>query len=349
MPSTESRDEAINLHFYRSLATGVAPPATAFSLSGASGASAPGVSAATFSADGTGVKLTLDRALAPGETATVSYARPKAGGGLWDAEGKELASFSGVAVTAPEGVTAVAVVSDAGADDTYALGQAIRVAVTFSEAVDVEGAPRLKIDMDPAHWGTKWAVYEGGSGTDTLTFVHEVVKPNISTKGVAVLADTLETNGGAIRSAATGADAALGHPGLGHDAAHKVDWQLAPSTEVSAVEVASEPGPDGVWSEGETVEAAVTFSGAVTVETASGTPTLALIVDEAAGDRTIRRASYASGSGTARLVFAYRVVEADGSLAAVRVAASGLRLDGGDHRGRGRDGRPSSPSARRPG
>ena len=59
--------------------------------------------------------------------------------------------------------------------------------------------------MDPAEWGTKRAVYERGSGSPTLTFVHEVVEPNISTQGIAVLADTLDANGGAIVSTATGA------------------------------------------------------------------------------------------------------------------------------------------------
>lgn len=32
-----------------------------------------------------------------------------------------------------------------------------RVTVAFSEAVAVTGASRLKIDMDPGHWGAKWA------------------------------------------------------------------------------------------------------------------------------------------------------------------------------------------------
>ena len=78
--------------------------------------------------------------------------------------------------------------------------------------------------MDP-DYGEKWATYEGGSGTSSLSFVHEVVEPNISTQGSAVLEDTLELNGGAIQPAASGDNAALLHAGLDHDANHKVDWQ----------------------------------------------------------------------------------------------------------------------------
>ena len=219
--------------------------------------------------------------------------------------------------------------SDAGGDATYGLGETIEVEVTFSEAVEVDasgGAPRLKIDLDPAgDRGEKWAVYESGGGTAALTLAYEVAEPNESTAGIAVLADTLALNGGTIRSAATAADANLGHAGLGHDPNHKVDWTLAPAPPaVAGAEVTSEPGADGAYTEGETIEAAVTFSSEVTVDASGGTPTLALIADG-----SIRRAPYASGSGTARLVFAWRVAEGEGALSAVRVAASGLKLNGG--------------------
>ena len=154
-----------------------------------------------------------------------------AGGGLAAALGhlQGQRTLEAPPVPAPA-VTAVAVVSDAGGDDTYALGDTIRVQVTFSEAVSVDaanGTPRLKIKMDPT-WGEFWAGYESGGGTAVLTFVHEVAEPNTSPRGIAVLAGTLVANGGAIRSAATGADAALAHAGLAHDPAHKVDWRLTP-------------------------------------------------------------------------------------------------------------------------
>ncbi len=225
-------------------------------------------------------------------------------------------------------VTGVAVVSDAGDDDTYALGETIRVEVTFAEAVEVDtggGTPRLTIKMDP-RWGAFRAGYESGSGTNALTFAYRVAEPNTAPTGIAVLADTLETNGGTITSAATGAAVALGHAGLPHDPAHKVDWRLAPvPVAVTGVEVTSDAGADGAYTEGETVEAAVTFDAPVDVDTEGGVPTLALIANDG-----IRRAAYVSGSGTARLVFAYRAVAADGSLgASVRAAASGLKLNGG--------------------
>ncbi len=228
---SSARARSLTMKFDRSLDTGRALSAEAFRLAGASGEGAPAVESAAYTADGAGVTLTLGRALAAGETVTLGYTRPAGESGLWDSEGKQIADFSGVPVPKTLGVTGVEVVSDAGDDATYGLGETIRVRLSFSEAVEVEGSPRLKIDMDPAHWGQKWAVYESGSGTADLVFVHEVVQPNFSTQGIAVLGNTLELNGGAIRSAATEADANLAHEGLVHDPAHKVDWRAnSPAT-----------------------------------------------------------------------------------------------------------------------
>ena len=181
--------------------------------------------------DLTRLMLTLSRPLADGERATASYRPRRSGASLEDIDGNILAPFS-VEVEAPPAeveappAEAVAVVSDPGGDATYAAGDAVRVRVTFGEAVAVDtggGTPRLKLDLDPADGGERWAAYEGGSGTNELTFAWEAASGDLSTAGVAVLADTLELDGGVIRSAATGADAALGHAGLAHDPAHKVD------------------------------------------------------------------------------------------------------------------------------
>ena len=122
-------------------------------------------------------------------------------------------------------VTGVEVTSDAGDDDIYALGETITVTITFSEAVDVSGTPQLKIDMDPADWGERVVDYASGSGAASLTFDHTVVEPNISRQGIAVLGNSLELNGGAIRSSSTQANAELSHIRLNHNASHKVDWQ----------------------------------------------------------------------------------------------------------------------------
>ena len=125
------------------------------------------------------------------------------------------------------GVTGVEIVSNAGADQTYGLGEKILVRLTYNAAVTVGtsgGTPRLQIKMDPA-FGEKWANYESGSGTKTLQFAYTVASPNKSPGGIAVLEDTLALNGGTIKFTASQADAPLAHAGLAHDPDHKVDWE----------------------------------------------------------------------------------------------------------------------------
>ena len=183
----------------------------------------------TASIDGATVTVTLDRPVAPGERLVVSYDRPGENA-IRDPAGAEAAEFTAQPATNVAAVTAVAVVTDAGADDTYALGETIRVRVTFGVTVAVDtsgGTPRVKIKMDP-RWSEFWASYASVGGTNALTFVHTVAEPNTSPTGIAVLANTLEANGGTIRSAATQADAGLSHAGRGHDAKHKVNWRLSP-------------------------------------------------------------------------------------------------------------------------
>ncbi len=125
-------------------------------------------------------------------------------------------------------MTGVTVVSSAGTDKTYGIGDTINGWVTFDGTVEVRGSPRLKIGMDPAEWGEKWAAYQSGSGTSSLTFAHTVVEPDISRQGIALLANTLEFTGETIRLGGT--DAALAHINLGHDANHKVDWHTQPES-----------------------------------------------------------------------------------------------------------------------
>ena len=171
--------------------------------------------------------------------------------------------------------------------------------VTFDGTVEVTGSPRLKIDMDPADWGEKWASYESGSGTGSLTFAHTVVQPNYSTQGIAVLEDTLELNGGTIRTGNVDAD--LAHDGRPHDANHKVDWRIQPGSgasesgstnvdnansgppTVTAVRVVSSPASGNTYLLGETIRIRATFSEPVTV---TGSPRLKIDMDRQRGARS---------------------------------------------------------------
>ena len=98
-----------------------------------------------------------------------------------------------------------------------------------------------------------------------------MVEPNYSTQGIAVLADSLALSGGTIRSAATNANAVLGHTGRGHDSGHKVDWR----PEVSVADAQANEGAGGVAFEVSLDRAFTTAAHRVTVDyaTADGTAT----------------------------------------------------------------------------
>ena len=279
-------------------------------------------------ADGAGGAL---RDLA-GNLVTAPHVLPIGDGVEWRYVSMGLANVTGPSVTE------VVVVSDAGADRTYGGGDKIRVAVTFDVPVDVTGTPRLKVDMDPAQWGEKWAAYESGTGTSGLTFVHTVGEPNLSTQGIAVLANTLELNGGTIRTGAV--DANLVHDGLGHDANHKVDWRTQPESgggedpggqsansgppSVTGVSVVSSPGSGDTYFLGETIHIRVTFSEAVTV---TGSPKLSIDMDPAHWGE--KQATYAGGGGTSSLTFVHEVVEPNYSTQGIAVLVNSLILGGG--------------------
>ena len=87
----------------------------------------------------------------------------------------------------------------------------------------------------------------------------------------------------------------------------------------------SASGSDGSWTPGETVEAIVTFSEAVTVVTSSGTPAITLTL----GGTLEQSARYTRGSGSKALVFVYTLIESDGSHTEIGVKPDSLALNGG--------------------
>ena len=136
---------------------------------------------------------------------------------------------SGIPAPFEPTVRTVAITSDPGGDATYGRDDRIQVSVTFDQTVTVDtsgGTPSLTIDFHTAASGEQTANYVRGSGTSTLVFEFTVVQANTSTPGVAVKANSLAANGATIK-AADGLDALLGHKGLGHDTAHKVDGSAA--------------------------------------------------------------------------------------------------------------------------
>ena len=321
----------LTLIFDAPLDGGRTPPGSAFTVK-VGGSAVSLASANPVSVSGHKVTLTLASPVAAGADVTVSYEKPSRRW-LRNVICEYAKSFTDVSATNGTGAAPadVAITSDPGRDGTYGLGETVRLTLTFSQAVEVTGKPYLTIDLDPAGGGEKWARYESGSGTNSLTFARKVVDTSgslsrdISTAGIAVLADSLRLNGGAIQYASSGKPAFLAHRGLGHDPNHKVDWrQPSPGVPwVTDVAITSDPGDDNTYGLGETIRVTLTFNEAIDV---TGEPRLKIKMDPDWGEQW---AIYEGGSGTTALTFAYTVAEPNKSPRGIAVLQHRLDLKGG--------------------
>ncbi len=217
-------------------------------------------------------------------------------------------------------VSGVTVSSAPASASTYELGESIEVKVAFTRDVAVTGTPRLALGIGTV---TRQADYDSGSSSaDTLVFGYAVRPADADADGLSIAAGALGLNGGTIDDARPGIGAAsldLGSNAIANAAAHKVNGGLGPPG-VTGLAVA--PPPAGaVFERGDTIVATVRFNKAVDV---TGTPQLALGI----GAQT-RQAAYASGTGTAALVFRYVVATADVDLDGLSVGASALALNSG--------------------
>ena len=191
------------------------------------------------SASGSTVVLTLDVGAEHGETGIrVSYT--PGNNPIRDVPGNDAEALSREPVTndtpdtTPPAVSSLAITSNPGSDQTYAAGDEIEVTVRFSETVEVEGTPQLRLRVGTR---TRTAGYDSGTGTAALVFGYEVAEGDEDTDGVSIDAGRIALNGGTIKDEAENT-ADLGHDGLATDAAHKVDG-IRPSFQSAAVDGAS--------------------------------------------------------------------------------------------------------------
>ena len=219
--------------------------------------------------------------------------------------------------TAPT-VSAVAITSDPGDDDTYGLGDAVEVTVTFSEDVTVTGTPLLELDFD----GTaKTAGYRSASGANVV-FSYTVALDESDADGIAIGADKLSLNEGTIKDAADN-DATLTHAAVAADSGHKVDGSDAIVPTISSLSFTSDPGSDRTYGTGDTIQVTVTFSEDVTV---TGAPQLELNMSNS----STRQASYSSSNSSgAEVVFEYTVAVGDRASDGLEIRANKLTLNGG--------------------
>ena len=210
-------------------------------------------------------------------------------------------------------VTAVAV-TGAGDNDLFLEGDTITATVTFDEEVEVvtrgTNAVRVRFNIGTEQ---RWATYDGGDGTEALTFTYEVVEGD--TGQISLPANALE---GEVEDAA-------GNEAGGTPAVMTTPYIVDASEPmlVGAPSISSSPPNGGdTYAEGDLITLQVSFDEPVMV---TGEPRLPMQV----GPKLRNIVVYTSGSGTDTLTFSYTVRNGDNDDNGVSVAANALRLPSG--------------------
>lgn len=195
-------------------------------------------------------------------------------------------------------VVASAIVSRPAGGDVYRFGETIEISLEFDDEVDVVGQPSITMLLDDSTNTERSAVYNRGSGTDTLVFAYTVQAADLDLDGVALPERDSDGFGPAtahVYQAGT-ENAVTGHiVGFEDASGHQVDGR----PRVTASAITSTPARGGVYRAGETVSISLTYDRPVVVE---GTPSIALQI----GDHHAE-ATYRSGSGTNNIQFGYDV------------------------------------------
>ena len=197
----------------------------------------------------------------------------------------------------------------------YVLNDAIEVTVTFSEEVTVSASAQLPLRLGSS---TRQAAYVSNPGAvTTAVFRYTVVDGDNDNDGVEVEANTLTAGGGTIRDGADN-DAVLDHNAIDADAQQRVDTMIPA---INTIEFST----TGPYALDDAIEVVVTFSEAVTVNTAGGVPRLPLTLDG-----STRQAAYVNNLGAVTTaVFSYTVVAGDNDNDGVSIVENALELNGG--------------------
>ena len=118
-------------------------------------------------------------------------------------------------------VSGIAIVSDAGEDDTYGAAEAIKTRVRFTKAVTVNtsgGSPLIRLEVGGQ---TRDAHYASGSGTRDIVFRYSVADDEEDTDGVSIPAAAIDLNGATIGSGTR--EAETSHAAVAPSTEHKVD------------------------------------------------------------------------------------------------------------------------------
>lgn len=227
-----------------------------------------------------------------------------------------------IAINVAQPIPVVTRVSAGSVDGAYKMGDTLSITIEFDQAITVDttgGTPSLLLETGILD---STATYVSGSGSKTLTFAYTVQAGDASTDLNYASTTALALNGATVRNASNlDANLTLPTAAAPHSLASQKDLLIdgiAPA--VSSVAVPA----DGIYASGAPLDFTVQLNEAVTVDTTSGTPRIAVVLDTGG----TAYASYVSGSGTNALVFRLIVANGQADLDGITLGSS-VELHGG--------------------
>ena len=222
----------------------------------------------------------------------------------------------------PPRVSAVTIVSDAGTDNIYRLGEQIEVAVRFNEPVRTDGSTTLAIEIgNPPR--PRPAAYHRRTAENTLVYRYTVQSGDMDADGISIARDVIRGD----VTDVPGNPAQTEHEPIAEQASHQVNGG-ADTRPPRATSVSLTGADENGWYElGETITATVSFDEIVDVLTAvEGSPVLDLTIGS-----NIRAATWDdTTTGTRALRFTYVVQADDLDANGISVAAGAQSLRGAE-------------------
>ena len=222
----------------------------------------------------------------------------------------------------PPTVSGVTIVSNAGTDNIYRLGEHIEVAVRFNEPVRTDGSTTLAIEIgNPPR--PRPAAYHRRTAENTLVYRYTVQSGDMDADGISIARDVISVG----VTDVPGNPAQTEHEPIAEQASHQVNGG-ADTTPPRATRVSFTGADENGWYElGETITATVSFDEIVDVLTAvEGSPVLDLTIGS-----NVRAATWDdTTTGTRALRFTYVVQADDLDANGISVAAGAQSLRGAE-------------------
>jgi len=225
-------------------------------------------------------------------------------------------------------IDSVEITSNSGPHLSYATGDAIEVAVAFTERVSVDtagGVPYLPLQIGRDIRNATYSAID--SNRHILIFSYTVTDLDRDQNGLTIAANSLSLNGGSITYPGTANAAYLAHEGLPTQANHVVN--KVPQIVDDGVRVTSTPLVGDTYGLAETITVSVTFDSAVRVDTTDGVPGVVVLFNTHHEDDDDADFYYVYGSGSDTLEFSYIVESGDRDSNGIFVGFNQLFLYGG--------------------